>query len=620
MSIKLNKSQGISLVELMIGLLVASLISTSVYYLYGSGLKTFYQVNDTSELQDESNVIFSMIERDIARGGFVHPIRGDITDEDNCIAVIDPEDAVEVVSGNEISACFDKPNYDGTKAYRYKITYKKGNGTIGLEDTKTLYKKIVRTNDCSGTDTIDTSLEPNFASTTHDEWLPVSKNINTINFAKAIINTNQKEDIVNININFSSRNNEEYNFDFKKRIFLRNRSVIVNAGNCDEKCPNSKKIFSDYVMSENISFWNPEVKNIPSARIIIQDGFDSTEDELKWDTELETRYGLVANYEPSTGVLSITGSANGDEYEDFINNVTYVNTETDPNDRDDSNDPDRRLVLALGSDVCSPVPREVGTNFHFYCFQERTSGGSSSWDGGSGNHGMSTNGWYWWGEAEAEAESERYYNLKGYLATITNADENNYVKDRIRKSDNTIPAGWIGGSDIQSEGTWRWMGGPEDGQIFFSDNNNCNDDAWVIPWAGHCNWSEPNNNMGAPWWSSESARGSSRGYSCALGSGHCCGRPNGMSNNNVCDGEHYTQYKTDGDWNDLFLPGYRHGVYKTDGYVLEFSTNFVTTNTCGNTNDDQRAACVNYLLSKEIVLKDFTYQDEDMLDLCDTSA
>ena len=187
MSIKLNKSQGISLVELMIGLLVASLISTSVYYLYGSGLKTFYQVNDTSELQDESNVIFSMIERDIARGGFVHPIRGDITDEDNCIAVIDPEDAVEVVSGNEISACFDKPNYDGTKAYRYKITYKKGNGTIGLEDTKTLYKKIVRTNDCSGTDTIDTSLEPNFASTTHDEWLPVSKNINTINFAKAII-------------------------------------------------------------------------------------------------------------------------------------------------------------------------------------------------------------------------------------------------------------------------------------------------------------------------------------------------------------------------------------------------------------------------------------------------
>ena len=91
MSIKSKKSKGVSLVELMIGLFIASLISTSIYYLYGSGLRTFYQVESTSDLQDEANVIFSMIERDLARGGFVHPIRGDVSNTANCKATISRE-------------------------------------------------------------------------------------------------------------------------------------------------------------------------------------------------------------------------------------------------------------------------------------------------------------------------------------------------------------------------------------------------------------------------------------------------------------------------------------------------------------------------------------------------
>jgi len=51
MSIKSKKSKGVSLVELMIGLFIASLISTSIYYLYGSGLRTFYQVEEDLFIQ-----------------------------------------------------------------------------------------------------------------------------------------------------------------------------------------------------------------------------------------------------------------------------------------------------------------------------------------------------------------------------------------------------------------------------------------------------------------------------------------------------------------------------------------------------------------------------------------
>ena len=118
---------------------------------------------------------------------------------------------------------------------------------------------------------------------------------------------------------------------------------------------------------------------------------------------------------------------------------------------------------------------------------------------------------------------------------------------------------------------------------------------------------------------SEATRGGAYGYSCELqinDSNQCCQqRP--AANDTVCDGEHYSQYKTDGDWNDLPIVGSSSGVYQTKGYIIEFSTNFVSTNTCGNANADQRAACVNYLLEENIVLKDFTYTDEDMLDICD---
>jgi len=275
MSIKSKKSKGVSLVELMIGLFIASLISTSIYYLYGSGLRTFYQVESTSDL---------------------------------------PENAVKIVSGSEISSCFDKPSSDGTVAFRYRVTYKLGDGTSGLEDTNTLYKKTIRTDNC--TSSISSS-DPNYASTVHN-WQPVSTNINTIAFTKPTVDSVTKNDIVNIDINFMSRDRNDYKLDFNKRVFLRNRDLTKNTGLCNNKCPNAKEPFSNYVMSDNTSHWNPASKNIPSARVVIQNGFVSAEDKLEWNTTLASDYGLTVSYNTTTGVLTISGTATGDKYEKFI--------------------------------------------------------------------------------------------------------------------------------------------------------------------------------------------------------------------------------------------------------------------------------------------------------------
>jgi choice-of-anchor C domain-containing protein len=62
-----------------------------------------------------------------------------------------------------------------------------------------------------------------------------------------------------------------------------------------------------------------------------------------------------------------------------------------------------------------------------------------------------------WDEAEAGAEG-----LGGYLATITDADENTFIK-------NLLDGGsfYIGGSDPDLNGSWHWATGPEAGEEFW---------------------------------------------------------------------------------------------------------------------------------------------------------
>lgn len=119
-----------------------------------------------------------------------------------------------------------------------------------------------------------------------------------------------------------------------------------------------------------------------------------------------------------------------------------------------------------------------------------------------------------WSNAKIAASTNFYYGIQGYLATITAADEAQI------SSEQTSGAGWIGGSDEQTEGVWKWMTGPEAGT-----------------------------NMTFTFWNN--------------------GEPNNLGEE---DYAHITAVGVGitGSWNDLSNAGGSSGDYQPKGYIVEY--------------------------------------------------
>jgi gliding motility-associated-like protein len=66
-----------------------------------------------------------------------------------------------------------------------------------------------------------------------------------------------------------------------------------------------------------------------------------------------------------------------------------------------------------------------------------------------------------WQQAKIAAENRTYFGRRGYLATLTSAEEADFAGKQASG------AGWIGGSDEETEGEWKWVTGPEAGTVFW---------------------------------------------------------------------------------------------------------------------------------------------------------
>lgn len=112
-------------------------------------------------------------------------------------------------------------------------------------------------------------------------------------------------------------------------------------------------------------------------------------------------------------------------------------------------------------------------NLHFYKFVSYPSGTANADKTGD--------------KSTAAAEASKELGVSGYLATITDADENSFVAEKIRDAKNI----WINGSDSETEGVWKYTSGPEKGQTFWNGCGAKATPAGSAPAGMFTKWNEP---------------------------------------------------------------------------------------------------------------------------------
>ncbi len=204
--------------------------------------------------------------------------------------------------------------------------------------------------------------------------------------------------------------------------------------------------------------------SITGFKVTISSGLKSS-DVLSYTGTLPSGITVTA-YNSSTGVITFNGSATASNWQTFLRTVTYSNSNT-------AQYGDRIITFSAGN-------LSGNSNGHFYEL-------------------VSTSGS--WTTSKASAAARTYLGLTGYLATITSASENAFIRQVLNAD------AWIGCSDevtqintatgvttygnqTAAEGKWYWVTGPEKGTMFSVGNGSP-----VTQSGQYANWNsgEPNN-------------------------------------------------------------------------------------------------------------------------------
>ncbi len=167
---------------------------------------------------------------------------------------------------------------------------------------------------------------------------------------------------------------------------------------------------------------------LDGASVSIYNNYSSSQDVLGIDGSTSGTMGSISySYNSANGILTLTGSASAADYQAIIRKVTYSNTASTPETSD------RSIKISLNAAL------SFDGNGHFY------------------EYVTSPN--ITWAAAKTAASNMRYFGLQGYLVTITSAEESAFCASKL------LGQGWLGASDEASEGTWRWVAGPENGNV-----------------------------------------------------------------------------------------------------------------------------------------------------------
>lgn len=268
--------------------------------------------------------------------------------------------------------------------------------------------------------------------------------------------------------------------------FSQNIAPILSATGNQAYCPQTS-----IPIVTSMSIIDPDDIGIDAIYIQISAGYIFGEDVLSLTG---TNPNINSSWNTIEGKLTLSGISSQPTYIELINaiqNVVFTNNNPNANG-------ERTFSITVGQ------ANYLESTGHYYQYIP--------------NIGIT------WQNAKIAADNSTYYGLQGYLATITSLDE-------VQISGiQATGAGWIGGSDQEIEGTWKWITGPEAGTIF---------------WNGLANGSSPN----FAYWNN--------------------GEPNSTGNE---DYAHVTApgVGIPGSWNDLSNTGENSGDYQPKGYIVEY--------------------------------------------------